>query len=360
MTPNNDFPQLLKHWAAHRDEHDWVLGTVYKTTGPSYRKAGAFMLFNSLGQQFGLLSGGCLESDIQRHAQAVMLSGRPTTLCYDGSDEDDISFQFGIGCGGTVHILLQPITKQNNYLQLELLTANLGAREATVYLQKILGDVAEARLLTTADQQGSEYIQVAKQLKGSKAQLVTVDLSIEAQDTEHEGQAAEYLATMIKPPIHLLVVGGGVDARPLVSIARHLGWEVSLLDPRAANARREHFMDASNVLDCSVTQLASHKLFGSFNAAVLISHNLQIDADALAVLQASSIEYLALLGPESRKAAVIELSGLPLAQHRIPVAGPAGLNLGGELPESLALSILAQCHAVLYGADAQAFSDLRV
>ena len=51
------------------------------------------MLFNSLGQQFGLLSGGCLESDIQRYAKEVMASGQPTTICYDGSDEDDISFQ---------------------------------------------------------------------------------------------------------------------------------------------------------------------------------------------------------------------------------------------------------------------------
>ena len=88
------------------------------------------MLFNDLGQQFGLLSGGCLEADIQRHAARVMHSKRSLTVSYDGSDEDDITFQLGIGCGGTVHILLQPILPELHYLhlsqvhdQLELLAA---------------------------------------------------------------------------------------------------------------------------------------------------------------------------------------------------------------------------------------------
>ena len=343
MNVNNDFPQLLKLWSADQHAESWVLGTVYKTTGPCYRKAGASMLFNSLGQQFGLLSGGCLESDIQRYAKEVMASGKPTTICYDGSDEDDISFQFGIGCGGTVHILLQPITEDNNYLFLDVLAENLASRESCIYLQKLMGDSAEAQVLTEADQNNSLYLQIAAELGDNKAQLVHLQTDSGSQ---------EYLATRIAPPIHLLVVGGGVDARPLVSMASILGWEVSLCDPRPANARREHFMEADNILDCSISQLSEHRLFYTFDAAVVMSHNLQMDAEALIVLQGSQIDYLALLGPASRRAMVIELAGLEDSKLPIPVAGPAGINLGGELPESLALSILSQCHAVLHSADA--------
>ena len=114
----NRFSQLLKEWYEKRDSCQWVLGTVYKTQGPCYRKAGAMMLFSSDGPQFGLLSGGCLESDIQLHAKRVMQSGQAMTLCYDSTDEDDMSFQLGIGCGGVVYVLLQPILKHNNYLGL--------------------------------------------------------------------------------------------------------------------------------------------------------------------------------------------------------------------------------------------------
>lgn len=307
------------------------------------------MLFNSLGQQFGLLSGGCLESDIQRYAKEVMASGQPTTICYDGSDEDDISFQFGIGCGGTVYILLQPITEQNSYLQLEALAESLARRESSIYLQKVMGDSAEAQLLTEADQNNSQYLQITAQLGSSKAKL----LMLETGAGRHE-----YLATRITPPIHLLVVGGGVDARPLVGMASILGWEVSVCDPRPANARREHFMSVDNILDCPVSKLPEHWLFDTFDAAILMSHNLQMDAQALSVLQGSRADYLALLGPQSRRASVIELAGMQDSELRIPVAGPAGINLGGELPESLALSILSQCHAVLHSADAQPLYQL--
>lgn len=345
MKQANDFPQLLKYWSQQSGEHEWVLGTVYKTTGPTYRKAGAFMLFNSLGQQFGLLSGGCLESDIQRHAKAVMASGESLTVCYDSSDEDDISFQFGIGCGGTVYILLQPLCAENGFLQFHQLAACLEQRQQCIYVQKIsaVGSEIETACLPEST---DKYLQLAEQLAGVKSGLLNLDMGAGPD---------EYLATVVRPPIHLLVIGGGVDARPLVSIASDLGWEVTLCDSRPANGRREHFLNADNILNCPVQQLPEHPLYPSFNAAVVMSHNLQMDAAALLSLQSAQLSYLALLGPQSRKSTVMELAGLDAADLSVAVVGPAGLNLGGELPESLALSILAQCHAVLHNGDAQPF-----
>ena len=91
----NQFSQQLKQWYPKRDAQKWVLGTLYKIEGPSYRSPGAMMLFNDLGEQFGLLSGGCLEADIQKKASQVMRSQRSMTICYDASDEDDMSFLNG-------------------------------------------------------------------------------------------------------------------------------------------------------------------------------------------------------------------------------------------------------------------------
>ena len=89
-----------------------------------------------------------------------------------------------------------------------------------------------------------------------------------------------------------------------------------------------------------------------------MTHNLQLDAEAVKSLQQlSTIKYLALLGPQARKQQVLELAGLSESQLAIPVSGPAGLALGGELPESIALSILAQCHAVLHQSDALSLSE---
>jgi len=52
------------------------------------------MLFNDLGQQFGLLSGGCLEADIQRHAARVMHNKCSLTVSYDGSEKMILPFNW--------------------------------------------------------------------------------------------------------------------------------------------------------------------------------------------------------------------------------------------------------------------------
>jgi xanthine dehydrogenase accessory factor len=54
----NQFSQQLKQWHSKRDEQKWVLGTLYKIDGPSYRSPGAMMLFNNAGEQLGPLRGG--------------------------------------------------------------------------------------------------------------------------------------------------------------------------------------------------------------------------------------------------------------------------------------------------------------
>ncbi len=67
------------------------------------------MLFSDAGHQLGILSGGCLESDIVKKAQRVMDDGSARTLTYDDEDEQDIAFKLGVGCGGVVHIALVPL-----------------------------------------------------------------------------------------------------------------------------------------------------------------------------------------------------------------------------------------------------------
>lgn len=115
-------------------------------------------------------------------------------------------------------------------------------------------------------------------------------------------------------------------------------------------------MNANSILRCAPKALINEKLFNHFDAAIVMTHNLQLDADALAALQQSSIKYLALLGPTSRRQQVIDIAGLDEAKLPIAIAGPAGLRLGGELPEEIALSVLAECQAVVKQMDAQSIS----
>ena len=94
------------------------------------------MFINGIGQYFGLLSGGCLEADIVLNARKVIENNITLTLVYDSNDEDDITFKFGLGCGGKIYIMLQPITKENDLCLTEIFNA-IKNRNGGIYLQKI-------------------------------------------------------------------------------------------------------------------------------------------------------------------------------------------------------------------------------
>lgn len=292
------------------------------------------MLFNGVGEQFGLLSGGCLEADIQQHARRVMHSGTAVKLCYDGNDEDDIFFQLGIGCGGTVYVMLLPISKDNHYLQLKEVYAALQQRNSGTYQ------------LAIPDGQSTQA-----------ARYLESDAYLDAATELFNDVGVEWLSVAVNSDPHILVVGGGADARPLVSLARELGWEVTLWDSRPANARREYFLAANTILDCPVEQLEHYATQKRVNAAIIMTHNIALDAAALRAVSKPALNYLGLLGPVARKKRVLEAAKLDDSSFKTRLVGPAGYDVGGELPESIALSILAQCHAHINGIDANSVSS---
>ncbi|MDF2177256.1 XdhC family protein [Aliiglaciecola sp. CAU 1673] len=332
----NQLIQLLSHWHAQKDQLQWVLATVIGTEGSAYRKAGAMMLINHLGQYHGLLSGGCLEADIMRQARRCLDDGQARIIQYDMQDEDELAWQ--LGCGGLVRILLQPVSQQNQYLALDTLFSHLSRHQRCGYWQQIAEGVPHNRCITEPE---------LNALLGPQKKLVVQQI---------DGQRV--LLQRLLPPPHLAVFGGGVDARPVVAMAKELGWQVSLLDPRPAYAREPYFQGATRIIREPFSALTDADWLSTVDAAVLMTHNVQLDAEALTLVNHLPLQYLGLLGPVHRTERVLKCAGVSFAQLRLPLASPIGLRLGGELPESIALAILAEIHAQLEKADACSISGV--
>ena len=342
---SNQLAHLLQQWYSNKDQCEWVLGTIYDHSGACYRKAGAMMLFSSLGQQLGMLSGGCLESDISKNARKVMLSGETMMLCYDGNDEDDMSFQLGIGCGGTVYIMLQLINEANQYLALDKVCESLSNRQTGTYHQKIPEPgIADESMFEMHDNDAAIANTRLRKAKLNREKLAS--------------QGGLWLETPIIAEPHILIAGGGLDARPVVEMAHVLGWRVSLWDPRPANARKEHFINANHIINGNEDALRAYIETHQLDAAIVMTHNISLDAKAVLALSTSEIRYLALLGPTHRKQQVLEQTQLASSPLDFPIAGPAGLDIGGELPESIALSILSECHACLNEKTARSMDEV--
>lgn len=324
---------LLAHWqVAPHDE--WVLAVITKVQGSSYRKAGAMMLFHPLGRSIGMLSGGCLEADLRRHAQLAILKQEAVLVQYDASDESDFSYQ--LGCGGIVDIMLVPLKRENHYLSFHQLIEQLYHGGRFFYQLSL-------------PRRDTDLANVMATIKGYD------EANFPVGDFERTGileAGQEELIIPMRSRYRLAIFGGGLDAQPVVAMAQSLGWQVDLIDERTSYARNYDFPGAriyKQAADNLPEQFGRH-----LDAVIIMQHNLQLDAKALVAVQKidreGHLSYVALLGPANRRERVLQESGLSKSDFNSFFSAPAGFALGGELPESVALSILAQCHGVLHGA----------
>lgn len=339
---SNHFYHLLSSWLPLKDEANWVLGAVIHTRGSVYRKTGALMLLSDAGHQLGLLSGGCIESDLLLQARKVVALGKSRRVVYDAADDSNIAWRLGIGCGGAAEVLLHPCNTHNDFLQLPAVFFCLQQQQACNYSLQL--DQARARFTPCPR-------------KFSQRQHGSVQPDSMVSDSADSDEKS--LSTLINPLPHLLILGSGVDVIPLCQLALVLGWRVTLADQRLTSTKRENFPAGITALNLSAAELED-VLLQQIDGVVIAHHNLRLDASAVSALQMRDLinPYIGLLGPAKRKADVLTAAGLTEAQLRYSIAGPMGLALGGDLPESIALSVLAECHAHIFGSSAVPLSEM--
>jgi xanthine dehydrogenase accessory factor len=351
---------LLEHYLKHSDTLAWVLATIVNKVGSSYRSPGAIMLINNLGQSHGLVSGGCLEANIVLHAKKVFDSQQAHYVEYDMREEDGYAADLGVGCKGKIGLLLQYLTPEHQDL-LNVLFQRMQAGK-TSYLQQTFltaqPEPSKLNALTLYDDKAQCIVTTEPtQADTNNGALLETIKDAQAHSTcEIEGAELSY--SKISPPTNLWVFGGGSDAVPLVTMAVQMGWRVTVVDHRPSYARTSNFKDAATILRVHPDDFAETAQLHSLDAAVLMTHNLHLDAGWLTLLHKSNrAKYIGLLGPLERRSHVESLANITdknwLIRH---VNGPAGLDIGGDLPESIALSILAQCHSVLHNRSGLALS----
>ena len=336
---SNHFYHLLSTWLPLKEAANWVLGAVIHTRGSVYRKTGALMLLSDAGHQLGLLSGGCIESDLLLQARKVVALGKSRRVVYDAADDSNIAWRLGIGCGGAAEILLHPCNAHNDFLQLHAVFSCLQQQQACRFELQI--EHARANF--------SPCARVFSQRQHGSLQPNTVT----------RGNDEKILSTLINPLPHLLILGSGVDVIPLCQLALVLGWRVTLADQRLNAGKRENFPAGLTALNVSAAEL-DNDLLQQVDGVIIAHHNLRLDAAAVAALQARDLinPYIGLLGPAKRKAEVLAAAELNETQLRYSISGPMGLALGGDLPESIALSVLAECHAKIFGSSGLSLSEL--
>jgi xanthine dehydrogenase accessory factor len=296
-----------------------VLATLVATAGSTYRKPGARMLLMADGSFIGLLSGGCLESDLQIHAREVLQSGAASAFEYDTRGPDDTLFGVGAGCEGTMRVLLEP-------------AGPMSPAEAAL--------AAAGRATHSGESTSLVMVHDSAQMR-----LGTYRIEQELPAAERSRAFVQRLA----PPPHLLICGAAPDAEAVVSTARALGWRVSVVDHRPA------YLNAMRFAGAELHLASPHSLHAEIDltrchAAVVMSHHLPSDETYLRELAEAGVpDYVGLLGPKARRNRLAQELGPVIEKLSTRIRGPVGLDIGAMTPEAISLAIVGQIHAWLSG-----------
>jgi len=324
-----------------------VLANVVHVSGSTYRRVGARLLLCADERVIGLISGGCLEGDLVARAAEVRAADAPRLVHYDATAEDDIVWGLGLGCAGVVDVLLEPVAPDRPG-PLDWLAAWRRERATGVLATSLVSETLGRRWALHPDgriegEPGAELVE-AMRLAAANGRAGKVET--------RQGPVAIEVA---RPPRRLLIFGAGPDAAPVVRLALELGWSVELVDHRPAQARADRFPGARVHLVPSEEAVARVGVDADTYALVMTHHYL-IDRALLAELLPSPAPYLGLLGPRQRAEDLLaELAeqGLRVsAEQRARLRAPAGVDLGGDGPEAIALSLVAEVMAVAEGRSA--------
>ncbi len=345
--------QLIECFRDWRDSGDpLVLASVYDTEGSTYSKAGAQMLINGAGDFQGMLSGGCLEGDLAERARTVIENGTPQAVTYDLGQDDEELWGLGVGCDGLMRIFLSPLTSANDYQPFAAIAGVL-AGDACEVLATVIESTSGAlrpgaSLVTHGDAIAWSDIPETERQALLEASCRSRESGTSAcEQTAHGDGNAQLLFAVLRPPPRILVLGAGLDAQPLVRLISELGWRATVQDHRPAYIEKGDFSSAQEVLCLPVEQVAEKVDLGRFDGAVVMSHHLTTDRQYLQLLARSELRYIGLLGPPHRRLRLLDELGNSAASLDGRLRGPAGLDIGGSGPASIALSIVAQMHEEL-------------
>ena len=294
--------------------HRVVMATVVKTWGSAPRPIGALTAIRDDGMVVGSVSGGCVEDDmILRVRNRELVQDKPATTQYGVSAEE--AQRFGLPCGGTLELVLEPLTKESG-------------------LDKLLSHV--------------ERHELVKRTLDMESGLANIEPAVNSDQLTFDGKQ---FVTVHGPRWRLLIIGAGQLSKYLAQMGQALDYNVVVCDPR------EEYADVWDVPGAELKRGMPDDVVTELNldghsAVVTLTHDPKLDDMALLEALKSPAFYVGAIGSKKNNDARRErLAGFDLSAGEIArLRGPVGLKIGSKTPPEIAIAILAEMTAVKNGA----------
>ena len=299
---------------------DWIAAgkqcemvTVIKTWGSSPRPEGATLGICEDGHVVGSVSGGCIEDDlIDRVRKNGITRTMPEVVTY-GITADE-AHRFGLPCGGTIQLTIEPLSAQSK-------------------IGELVDRLAEHELIARRLDLQTGVVTLGPASAG---------MSLQISETA--------LTTIHGPRWRLLIIGAGQLSSFLAQIAVGMDYFVTVCDPR--EEYREGWQVAGvKVVHAMPDDLVIEMRLDSRSAVVALTHDPKLDDLALMEALKSEAFYVGAIGSRSndskRRERLLDFDLTPEQLDKLH--GPIGLYIGSKTPSEIAISILAELTAVKNG-----------
>ena len=297
MAENDTVLAAAREWRGEK----LALATVVSTWGSAPRPRGSHMLVHADGRFEGSVSGGCVESDIMETA-AQVIAGAPFQLKRYGVADVE-AWEVGLPCGGEIQVMVQPVSAEG-------------------FDPELFDRIAEAR-------DDGRALTVATDLASGHSDLRPIE-------------TGEVFVNRYDPPRRLLIVGAVQIAQSLAGLARTLGIQTVVIDPRARFLTEERFPGVTLDDRWPDEAVAAYRP-GPSTAVVTLSHDIKIDDPALVEALKTDAGYVGALGSRRSHAARRErLAAEGVTAANIDrIDAPVGIDIGAIGPSEIALSVAA-------------------
>jgi xanthine dehydrogenase accessory factor len=347
------------------------LATVVRTFRSAPREPGAAMAVSAEGEVSGSVSGGCVEGAVYELAQEVCQTGQPVLATYGVSDDD--AFSVGLTCGGILHLLVEPVSREL-YPELGEVSAAIAAGEPVAVASVIEGPgrVGARRVIWADDPVAGPGGGRPGQSSGTLGNGDRLDAAVDddargmlaqgltgvrryGADGERLGDELAVFVHSFAPPPRMLVFGAIDFAAAVARAGKFLGYQVTVCDARGIFATPARFPEADEVVVEWPHRFLARTPVDSRTVICVLTHDPKFDVPVLEVALRTPAAYIGAMGSrrthEDRLARLREagLGEEELARLRSPI----GLDLGARTPEETAVSVAAELIQLRWGGSGQ-------
>jgi xanthine dehydrogenase accessory factor len=204
------------------------------------------------------------------------------------------------------------------------------ARQLNAYVNARLACV----LITNLTNHSQELLTLSA-FSGHKLRAFTKNNA--SQNLEFEGES--YFLRFFLPPLNMVITGAVHISQSLLPLARSIGFEPLIIDPRTAFATPERFPHVSLIAEWPKTYPLDR-----FTAFIALTHDPKIDDPALIAALHANCFYIGALGSRKTHAARIErlkIQGFNETDFA-KIKAPIGLDIGAISPQEIAIAIIAE------------------